>query len=287
MLINNYENLIGNTPLYRLNKYSEKYKLNYELYGKLEKYNPTGSIKDRASYYMIKDLLEKRIVKENDTIVISTSGNLGISLSFICKQVNLNLIVFMPENSSIERFLLMKCLNTKVIKVKKDISYDKLIEISKMYANRHGFYYLNQFDNINNIAANTITGLEIKRDLNDIDYIFCGIGSAGTIMGIKEAFKNTKTKIIGVKPTTNDFIPGLGTNFVPKNFNEQEISKIIEVTSKEAYHYQKIVNSTEGILIGVSSGAVLAAVTKIKKHELKNKKIVLIFPDSKERYLYD
>lgn len=291
---------IGNTPLVKLNKIIKKYNLSFNLFAKVERFNPSGSIKDRASYFMIKDALKNHKIN-NDTLIIEpTSGNTGIGLAMICAYLNLKCHIYMPENSSIERVKMMEAYGAKVILTEASLGMKGAIEAAfKEYKENKNSFVPSQFDNLANLKSHYYTtAKEILYDLdNKIDVLIAGIGTGGTISGISSYFKdnNINAYIIGVEPSSSPLltkkytaahkIQGIGANFVPKILKLENIDEVIDIKDDEAYKGCNILAKEEGIFAGISSGAALSAALKLDSNKFKNKNIVIILPDNGERYL--
>jgi len=291
--------LIGNTPLLELNNIKRKYNLKSNIYAKLESYNPIGSIKDRIAYQMIVDAEEKEILKEGATIIEPTSGNTGIALAAIGKIRGYRVIIIMPSSMSIERQKMIKAYGGEVVLTDASLgmkgSIDKANELLKEIPNS---LILGQFTNSSNPKVHFLTtGKEIYEDLDGkIDLFVCGIGTGGTISGVGEYLKNKipNIKIIGVEPHSSPLlskgfsgthkIQGIGANFIPNTLDTNIYDEIIKVKDEDAFEYARKVALSDGILVGISSGAALCAASEIAKRE-KNKKIVVILPDTGERYL--
>lgn len=298
----NVLDLIGNTPLIEIENLQKKINnINSKILLKLEMFNPAGSIKDRAAREMILNALEKGIINKDTIIIEPTSGNTGIGLASICNYLGLKVIIIMPENMSLERIKLLKAYNAEVILT--DASQGMSGAIEK--ANSLHLQYVNsfipfQFSNENNSLAHYKTTAEeiIKDTEGKIDYVIAGIGTGGTITGISKKLKeyNPNIKIIGVEPydspllTQGKFgshkLQGIGANFVPDILDLSLVDDIYDITTEEAYDACKLVTKYEGILVGITSGACVAAALKLsEKKENKGKVIVCIAPDSGERYL--
>ena len=291
---------IGNTPLVKLNKIIKKYNLSFNLFAKVERFNPSGSIKDRASYFMIKDALNNHKIN-NDTLIIEpTSGNTGIGLAMICAYLNLKCHIYMPANSSIERVKMMEAYGAKVILTEASLGMKGAIEAAfKEYKENKNSFVPSQFDNLANLKSHYYTtAKEILYDLdNKIDVLIAGIGTGGTISGISSYFKdnNINAYIIGVEPNASPLltkkytgahkIQGIGANFVPKILKLENINEVIDIKDDEAYKGCNILAKEEGIFAGISSGAALSAALKLDSNKFKNKNIVIILPDNGERYL--
>lgn len=291
---------IGNTPLIKLNHIMKKYHLNFNLFAKVERFNPTGSIKDRASLYMIIDALDKNIINKDTLIIEPTSGNTGIGLAMICAYLNLRCHIYMPSNSSIERVKMMSAFGANVILTDAKLGMKGAVEaaLEENKTNKNSFIP-SQFENkANPLSHYETTAKEILFDLNSqVDCLVAGIGTGGTISGIAKYFKesNLNTKIIGVEPLSSPLltkgyasshkIQGIGANFIPENLNRELIDLIIDISDEEAFKGAKILAQIEGIFAGISSGASLMAALKLNTEEYKNKNIVIILPDNGERYL--
>lgn len=293
--------LVGNTPLLELAEYNKRKNLNSMIIAKIESFNPLSSVKDRAGLAMIKDGEEKGKINSDTVIIESTSGNLGIALAFVCASKGYRLILTMPESMSAERRSLLKALGAELILTPKEEGMRGAIDRAQELALEHeDSYLINQFGNPSNVEAHySSTGPEIWSDSNeDIDLFVAGVGTGATISGtgkyLKE--KNSILKVIAVEPEESPVISGgspgphkiqgIGAGFIPENLNVDLIDETIQVTYEEAVETARALASAEGLLVGPSSGAALAGATKLaKKVENFGKKIVVILPDSGERYL--
>lgn len=286
--------LIGNTPLMQLNH------INPAIWAKLEYFNPQGSAKDRAAYYMIQDGIERGLIRDDTVIVESTSGNTGIALAYICSCLGLRLIITMPESMSIERRNLLAALGAELVLTPAEEGMRGAIKKAKEICTQKNGYMVGQFDNPANPRAHKeTTAQEIMRDLvDDVDIFVAGVGTGGTITGCAEAFKEklSDVKIIAVEPAESPVlsggkaaphkIQGIGAGFVPKNLKRELIDEVVQISEREAYQAARMLAKKEGVLCGVSSGAALAAAMQIaKRPESAGKKIVVILPDTGERYL--
>lgn len=295
-----YSELIGNTPLLELSNLKEKFNLKARVLVKLENMNPGSSVKDRASLYMIQKAIDEGLIDKNTTILEATSGNTGIGAAAICASMNLKCIIIMPENMSVERIKILKQLGANVILTDKELgmkgSIDKLEEL-KVEIENH--YVLNQFENENNMLAHyETTAEEIYEASNgEINYFISAVGTSGTIMGCSKYFKekDKNIKVIAVEPNDSAVlsdgkvgshkIQGIGAGFIPKIFDYKLVDKIEKVTYEESIDASKKLAKTEGILVGISSGASLSVGLKYAmKEENKNKVIVIILTDSASRY---
>lgn len=301
MIYQNSSELIGRTPLLRLNNIEKKFKLNVNLYAKVEFFNPTGSVKDRIALSMI-ETAEKQGKLQRDSVIIEpTSGNTGIGLASVCAAKGYKCILVMPENMSSERIKLIKAYGAEVVlspaKLGMKGSVEKAEELSKTYENS---FIPAQFDNPSNPEIHyKTTGPEIYKSTNKkVDIFVACFGTGGTISGVgkylKEMSKNIK--IIGVEPEDSPLltkgkagphkIQGIGANFIPKTLNKNFIDEILTATNEESFEYSRMVGKFEGILVGISSGAALSAAIKMaQRNENNGKNIVVLFPDSGDRYL--
>lgn len=276
---------VGSTPIIYSNK----------IYYKLEMFNPTGSIKDRAAYNILENYFKLKKLKENDTIVIATSGNMGISLAYFGKKFKINTVIVMPENVSEKRIKILKKYHATIILTSSKKGMIGSIEEAEKIAKDNNYVLINQFDNIYNKQANYQTGKEIYEDLPNVDYIICGIGTSGTIMGIAEYFKHIKkeVKIIGVEPFENavinegvndlNLIQGLGAGFLPPLLNLELIDEVRMVKSSD------VINTFENnnpLLLGLSSVANWIVALNILEN-VKDAVIVVICADGMDRYESD
>ena len=301
MLFKNASELIGNTPLVELTNIEKQYSLKAKLYAKVEYFNPTGSVKDRIALSMINDAFNKGLINENSVLIEPTSGNTGIGIAALCAMKNIKCILVMPESISIERRKLLSIYGAKLVltEAKEGMggSIKKAKELEKTIPNA---VILGQFDNEANPRIHYLTtGKEIYNDLNGkVDLFVAGIGTGGTISGtgkyLKEKIKDVK--IIGVEPLSSPVISqnkkgshkiqGIGAGFIPSTLNLNIIDKVETCSDEDAFKFAKIVPSIEGMLVGISSGASLkVAIDYAKKEENANKNIVVLFPDSGDRYL--
>lgn len=275
-------NIVGNTPIVEYDN----------LYFKLEYKNPTGSIKDRAAYNILTNYLKQNIINKGDTVVISTSGNIGISIAYFGKILGLNVIVTMPSNMSKERIELMEKYDAKVILTDPLLGMSgSNMEASKI-ALENNYVEINQFTSIYNQEAHFDTIKEIINDLPDVDYIVCGIGSAGTISGISKYIKehNLNIKVIGVEPLESAVITkgvvgkhdiqGIGAGFIPPLLDLKNVDKIECVKSIDALVEFK---KTKGLPLGISSCACFLVGKELLKAE-PDKKILIMVADSIDRY---
>lgn len=302
MLYNNTLELVGNTPIVRLGKIEKKFNLNekIKLFGKIEKNNPIGSVKDRPVKQMLLDLFESGKLKEGSTIIEPTSGNTGIAMAAIGSYLNLNVIIVMPSSMSQERRKLIKDYGAKLELVDGGMSV--AVERANQLNNEIKDSVIpGQFINQSNVKAHyNYTAPEIFNDIPDVDYIVAGIGTGGTATGIGKYIVDNKkqTKVVGVEPESSPLltkgkasphkIQGIGANFIPDILDQKVISEIIDVSDDNAINTARDICLTEGLLVGISSGAsVYGAVELSKKIEVnKEIKIVSILPDTGERYTW-
>ncbi|MFI3252229.1 MAG: cysteine synthase family protein [bacterium] len=297
MIYNSILDTIGNTKLLKLSKLSEKYGNN--IYAKLESGNPFGSVKDRIAFNMIKNALEQNVINKDTVVIEPTSGNTGIALAAICLYYKIKCIIIMPENMTKERISMIKAYKAEVILTAKAEgmagAIKKAEELSKDYENS---FIPSQFENANNpIAHYNTTAKEIYNDVK-LDYFFAGIGTGGTISGCGKYFKevDSNIKVIGIEPSESailnnkpkgpHMIQGIGAGFKPNTLSLEYVDEVLMVSSEEAFKYMDEVNTEEVAFVGVSSGACFSGVVQyINKNNLKDKNIVLIFPDSLVKYL--
>ncbi|WP_346680112.1 cysteine synthase family protein [uncultured Brachyspira sp.] len=302
MLYNNTLELVGNTPIVRLGKIEKKFNLNekIKLFGKVEKNNPIGSVKDRPVKQMLLDLFESGKLKEGSTIIEPTSGNTGIAMAAIGSYLKLNVIIVMPSSMSQERRKLIKDYGAKLELVDGGMSV--AVERANQLNNEIKDSVIpGQFINQSNVKAHyNYTAPEIFNDIPDVDYIVAGIGTGGTATGIGKYIVDNKkqTKVVGVEPESSPLltkgkasphkIQGIGANFIPEILDQKVISEIIDVSDDNAINMARDICLTEGLLVGISSGAsVYGAVELSKKIEVnKEIKIVSILPDTGERYTW-
>jgi len=297
MLYNNMLELIGKTPLVRINKLNSN---TCNIYAKIEYFNPTGSIKDRAAFNMLKQAKEKGLIKKNATIIEPTSGNTGIGIAFVASLMNFNSILVMPENMSKERQDILKMYGAKIVLTPKEKGMQGALDKAQELKNQIENSYLpQQFSNQDNLKSHyETTAEEIIQDLKEIDIFIAGIGTSGTICGCAQKLKeyNNNIKIIGVEPESSPLIKkgysgshkiqGIGANFIPEIFNKNLIDEIINISDEEAIKTARNLAQQEGMFVGISSGAAMAAALKLSNEEnCKNKNIVVILPDNGLRYL--
>ncbi|MCX7774112.1 MAG: cysteine synthase A [Clostridia bacterium] len=297
----NLTELIGNTPLLELSNFSKKKGLEAKLLGKLEYFNPAGSVKDRIGYAMIKDAEEKGLINKETVIIEPTSGNTGIALSFVAAAKGYRLIICLPETFSIERRTLMKALGAELVLTPGPEGMAGAIKRAKeIAAETPNSFIPQQFENPANPAIHrSTTAEEIWRDTDGtVDIIVAGVGTGGTITGVGEVLKARKpgVKVVAVEPADSPVlsggakgphkIQGIGAGFVPEVLNRGILDEIITVKNDDAFETSRAIAKTEGLLVGISSGAAAYAATVLaQRPENKGKTIVVVLPDTGERYL--
>lgn len=293
--------LIGRTPLLELSNLEKDEKLYANIFAKLELFNPAGSIKDRVAKAMIEDAEEKGILKEGSVIIEPTSGNTGIGLASVAAAKGYKLIITMPETMSVERRKLIASFGAELVLTDgskgMNGAIEKAEELSREIPNS---IVAGQFVNPANPKAHFLTtGPEIWEDTDgQVDILVAGVGTGGTITGIGEYLKskNSHIKIVGIEPTDSPVLSGgkagahglqgIGAGFIPEILNTEIIDEIITVSTNEAYEASRMMAKREGVLVGISSGAALhSALLLAKKPKNKDKNIVVILPDTGDRYL--
>lgn len=289
--------LIGKTPIVKLNRIVESDSA--DIYLKLEFMNPGSSVKDRIALAMIEDAEKKGLLKEGDTIIEPTSGNTGIGLAMVAAAKGYNAILVMPETMSIERRNLLRAYGAELVLTPGPEGMGGAIRKATELAKEHGYFIPQQFKNQSNPEIHRLTtGPEIIEQMGDqLDAFIAGIGTGGTITGagevLKEAYKDIKIYAVepadspvlsGGKPGPHK-IQGIGAGFVPETLDVEVYDEIIQVKTEQAFEYARRVAKEEGILVGISSGAVIYAATEVAKKLGKGKKVLVIIPSNGERYL--
>ena len=301
MLYHSIADTLGRTPLLRLHNMEKITDAGAELYGKLEAFNPAGSIKDRAALWMIKDAEEKGLLPPGGTIIEPTSGNTGIGLASLAASKGYRAIFVLPDTMSIERRKLLAAYGAEVVLTEGAKGMQGCVEkAEELHAQIPGSIIAGQFENPANAKSHVdTTGPEIWEDLNgEIDILVAGVGTGGTITGMGKFLKGKKPEIqvVAVEPANSPLLSegragkhnlqGIGANFVPGLLNCSVIDEIVRVYEEDAYDMGRKLARNEGYLAGITSGAALwAAVQLSKRKENQGKKIVVILPDSGERYL--
>lgn len=297
-IVSNITELIGSTPLLSLEKWSQSHQLSNPILAKLEAFNPSGSVKDRAALNMIIDAEKKGLLKPNATIIEPTSGNTGIGLAMVCAVKGYSLILTMPETMSKERMDLLRAYGAKIVLTPgKDQMTGAIKEAQKIETETSNSLILGQFDNPANPEAHQTTAKEIWEDTNgEIDFFVAGVGTAGTLCGAGKYLKqyNPAIQIVAVEPEASavlqgksaqkHFLQGIGAGFIPQNYDTSLVDQIIGVSAEDSKQLAHELVKEEGVLVGISSGSALAGALQIAK-ENPGKKIVTLFPDSGEKYL--
>lgn len=292
--------LIGNTPLMEVTNIEENLGLEAKILVKLEYFNPTGSVKDRAAKAMIEDAEAKGLLKEGAVLIEPTSGNTGIGLASIAAVKGYRMILTMPDTMSAERRNILKAYGAEIVLTEGARGMSGAIEKAEELAREiPGSFIPGQFDNLANPAAHKMTtGPEIWKDTDgNVDYFVAGVGTGGTLTGTGEYLKeqNPEVKVVAVEPASSPVlsegqsgphkIQGIGANFVPKVLNTKVYDEIITIENDDAFEKGRLLAKQEGILVGISSGAALSAAIQLaKRPENKGKTIVALLPDSGDRY---
>ena len=301
MIHENILELVGNTPLVKLGKYASNRNLEAEIVAKVEFFNPGGSVKDRIALNMIEQAEKDGTLKPGATIIEPTSGNTGVGLSLVGAVKGYKVILTMPETMSIERRKLAAAYGTEIVLTPGSAGMKGAIaKAEELRDSIPGAVILQQFENPANPAIHVkTTGEEIWRDTDgQVDIFVAGAGTGGTVSGVGEALKshNPDVKVVVVEPATSAVlsgnpsgahkIQGIGAGFVPKNYNADVIDEILPVGNDEAFVTSRAIAKEEGIFVGISAGAALYAATELaKRPENKGKRIVVLLPDTGERYL--
>ncbi len=300
-IFNSVTELIGSTPLLKLNKIMSKYSLKADILAKLELFNPAGSAKDRVGFYMILEAEKRGVIKPGDTIIEPTSGNTGVGLAMSAAALGYKVILTMPDTMSVERRNLLAAYGAELVLTEGAKGMEgAVLKAQELNREIQGSVILGQFDNPANPYAHFIsTGPEIWNDTDGkADIFVAGIGTGGTLSGVGRYLKNKNpnVKIVGVEPFESPLISegkagkhgiqGIGANFVPENLDKTVYDEIIEIKSQDAMQMAKELVRTEGVLTGISSGAALKAALELaKRSENEGKTIVVLLPDTGERYL--
>lgn len=293
--------LVGNTPLLELNNYNKNKGLKARVIAKLEYLNPAGSVKDRVALAMIEDAEAKGLLKPGATLIEPTSGNTGVGLAFVSAAKGYRLILTMPDTMSLERRNLLKALGAELVLTPgADGMKGAIARAEELKAASPGSLILQQFDNPANPAMHErTTGQEIWRDTDGrVDIFVAGVGTGGTVSGVGAALKanNPKIRIVAVEPEDSPVlsggkpaphkIQGIGAGFVPKNYNSAVVDEVLQVSNDDAIRTGRELAKYEGLLVGISSGAAVAAAARLARlPENEGKTIVALLPDTGERYL--
>lgn len=293
--------LVGNTPLLELTNYNKKHELKGNIIVKLEYFNPAGSVKDRIAKKMIDEALKSGEITKDSTIVEPTSGNTGVGLASVCASYGLKLIITMPDTMSVERRKLMKAYGAELVLTEGAKGMKGAIEkANEIKEATPGAFIPSQFENPNNPKVHEeTTGVEIWNDTDGhVDIFVSGIGTGGTISGVGAYLKskNPNVEIVAVEPVDSPVlsegragshkIQGIGAGFIPNTLNTKIYNEIITVKNEDAFDVAREVAVTDGVLVGISSGAAIWAAHQLaEREENKGKNIVVLLPDTGERYL--
>ncbi len=298
MIYNNILETIGKTPLVQINKMCSEN--DAEIIAKIEFFNPGGSIKDRIGYSMIEEAERSGNLNQGDTIIERTSGNTGLALAMVAAVKGYELILTMPETMSIERRALLQQYGAKIVLTPGNKGMIGAVEEAKKLATKHGYFMPQQFENLANPKIHReTTAVEIMEDLSpkNLDYFVAGVGTGGTITGVGEIFKKNypNIKIIAVEPSASPVlsggspgshkIQGIGAGFIPDIYKKEYVDEIIQVDNEDAFETAKRLAREEGILCGISSGANMFAAMQIARRAESASTVVVIFPDTGERYI--
>ena len=293
--------LVGNTPLLRLKGVEEKFNLKSRVYAKLESFNPAGSIKDRVAINIIESAEKSGKLKKGSTVIETTSGNTGIGLALACLIKGYKLIITMPENMSVERQKILRAYGAEVVLTDKSLGMQGAIKkAEEIEKNTKNSFMACQFENPDNSLAHyNTTAVEIFNALNGkVDVFVSAVGTGGTLSGtskyLKEKINGVKTvavepknsAVISGEPSGAHKIQGIGAGFIPKTLDLQVVDDVVKVSDDDAFSFSKLVAKSDGVLVGISSGAALyGAVKYITDNNLTDKNVVVIFPDGYEKYL--
>ena len=296
MIYNGAIELIGKTPILRVTNMIDENSA--EVYVKLEKFNPGGSVKDRAALGMIERAEQEGFLKEGSVIVEPTSGNTGIALAMIGRVKGYRVIIVMPETMSKERRDLIKAYGAELVLTEGSRGMKGAIEKATQMVNEHGYFMPQQFENIANPEKHyATTAQEIYEDINDLDVLVAGVGTGGTISGIGKKLKEkiNNIEIVAIEPSNSQVISGknpgphkiqgIGAGFVPQNYKNEYVDKVVAVSDEDAIKTAVDFAKNEGILVGISSGAAIYAAIDIAKKLGKGKKVLAIAPDGGEKYI--
>lgn len=297
----NLTDLIGNTPLLELANYSKKEKVDTPLVAKLEYFNPAGSVKDRIGYAMIKDAEDRGLIDENTVIIEPTSGNTGVALAFVAAARGYRLLLTMPDTMSVERRNLLKALGAELVLTPGAEGMKGAIRKAETLAAQIPNSFIpQQFTNPANPEIHRrTTAEEIWRDTDgQVDIFVGGVGTGGTITGVGEVLKrkNPDLQVIAVEPLDSPVLSGgvagphklqgIGAGFVPEILNPSVIDEVFKVRGEEAFYTSRLLAESEGLLVGISSGAAAFAATQVARRvENEGKTVVVLLPDTGERYL--
>lgn len=293
MIYNNIYELIGNTPIIKLDKLTND--LEADVYLKLEWFNPGGSVKDRIAISMIEAAEKEGLLKDGDTIIEPTSGNTGIGLAMVCAAKGYKIILTMPESLSVERRKILTGYGAELILT---TSMDDAISLAKELSIKHGYFMPMQFKNLNNpLAHMKNTALEIIRDIPDLDYFVTSVGTGGTITGVGKILKkhNPQISIKAIEPKNSSVlsgnkagkhkIQGIGAGFIPEILDTDIYDEVIQIEDENAFETARLLAKDFGLFVGISTGANVYAALELAKKVGPNKKILTVSPSNAERYL--
>lgn len=297
MIYNGVLELIGNTPILKVNNLIKNENI-ADIYVKLEKFNPGGSVKDRAALGMIEKAEKEGVLKEGSIIVEPTSGNTGIALAFIGKLKGYKVIIVMPETMSKERRDLIKAYGAELVLTEGTKGMKGAIEKALEIGSGDEYFIPQQFENLANPEKHyATTAEEIYKDLPDLDVVIGGVGTGGTLIGISKNLKkkNDNIKAIAVEPANSPVlsggnpgghkIQGIGAGFVPGIYEKEYVDEILKVKDEDAFKTAKAFAENEGVLIGISAGAAIYAAIEVAKKLGKGKKVLAVAPDGGEKYI--
>ena len=294
-----FVDLVGSTPLVRLERMEKEFHLKCRLFAKYERNNPTGSIKDRIAKEILLNALERKEINQDTVIVEPTSGNTGIGLCAVAASLGLKAVIFMPSSMSVERRKMMTAFGAEIVLTDAKAGMPGAIAAAKEFASKTPNSYIpGQFDNLDNSLAHyKTTGPEIYRDLDgNVDVFLAGFGTGGTITGTSRYLKEQKKDIltIGIEPEESPVfskgvkgphkIQGIGAGFKPAVLDLTYVDKVVTVPSEKAYEFARLLARKEGLFCGISSGANVYEAVEIAK-TMEDKNIVTVLPDNGERYL--
>lgn len=301
MIAGNLIELVGRTPLMELSAYSRLHGLSRPLVAKLEMFNPSGSVKARTALAMIEDAEARGVLKPGATLIEPTSGNTGIGLAMVATIKGYRLVLTMPETMSLERRNLLKALGAEIVLTPgKEGMAGSIAKAEALRDATPGAVILQQFDNPSNAAVHErTTGEEVWADTDgQVDAFVAGVGTGGTVSGVARALKrhNPSVRVVAVEPAASPVLSGgkagphglqgIGANFVPGNYDAVVVDEVISVADEDAFRASRELASTEGLLAGISSGAALHAACQLaQRPDMQGKTIVVLLPDTGERYL--
>lgn len=296
MIYQNIIELVGKTPIVKLNNIVDENMA--EVYVKLEYFNPSGSVKDRAALGMITDLENKGVLTKDKVIVEPTSGNTGIGVAMIAAAKGYKVVLVMPDTLSVERRRMLSAYGAELVLTDGTKGMKEAIRVAQEFVDEKGYVMLSQFDNVANpIYHKYTTGEEIKNDFEYVDAFVAGVGTGGTINGVAQVLKNSFSgiKVVAVEPEKSPVISGgnpgphklqgIGAGFIPVNYDASLVDEVVQASEEDAFRTTVDLARKEGIFVGVSSGAAVYVALEVAKKLGKGKKVVVIAPDGGNRYL--